>query len=284
MKEISNKGILKSIQLIPNAITAFGLTCGLFIIFKMVLSDFSTHDTAFLQTITGLFLLAAFADILDGILARLMHAESEFGIFFDSLSDAITFGVAPSVVVLKTLTKNPDAEITFLLSIGAIIYSLCGVLRLVRYSVQAWEAKDNHEKLQNHNKNFIGLPIPAAAGGIISLNLFLISPECQQWFAFSDKTRIFALTFIMPLLGYFMISNWKFPSIKALHFRVHTFQLVAITAVIAALTLYGILHHFVIVFLITSWSYIIIAWLLSFTRLIVGKKSKTLEDFDPEED
>ncbi len=284
MKNLSNKGRLKQVQLFPNAITAFGLTCGLFIIFKMILSDFATNDIELLTTITGLFLLAGFADVLDGTIARLMHAESEFGVLFDSLADAITFGVAPSVVILKTLANDPDTEVTFLLNIGAMIYSLCGVLRLVRYSVQANHAKECPEKLHDHNKNFIGLPIPAAAGAVLSINLFLISPECQQWLGTNEKLRVFILTLVMPLLGYFMISNWKFPSIKALHFKVQTFQLVTITATLAALVLYGILHHFVVVFFVTSWSYILIAWLLSFIRLILGKKSKTLEDFEPEDD
>jgi len=86
------------------------------------------------------------------------------------------------------------------------------------------------------------------------------------------------------VLGYFMVSRWKFPSLKTLHFQVPSFQLVFITVVLSVLVLFGTLYHFPFVFVAIPWIYLIVAILLSLIRLIAGKKSKTLEDFEPEEE
>ena len=119
-----------------------------------------------LQTMTFVLILAAFADVLDGAVARAMRGESDFGLAFDSLCDAISFGVAPSVLFLSTLSfYDGDIEEFFALS-AAMIYTICGVLRLVRFNIK--QGIDKEEK----NKSFIGLPIPAAAMAFISPNLF----------------------------------------------------------------------------------------------------------------
>ncbi len=86
----------------------------------------------------------------------------------------------------------------------------------------------------------------------------------------------------MIILGYFMVSRWKFPSSKALHFRVPSFQLVFVTVILAIFVFYGILYFFSIMLAVLTWGYIILGWTLSIIRLIAGKKSKTLEDFEPD--
>lgn len=274
--------LLKSIHLFPNVITAFGLTCGLFIIFKMIVADIRIETEEILQMACFLFLLASFADLLDGTVARLVHAESEFGILFDSLADSITFGVAPSVVVLKTLATGPETVISFVLTISCVVYSLCGVLRLVRYSAQAFDSRKESEKTEIQDKHFTGLPIPGAGAAVMSLVLFFFSTERMEWFDIKHETIALILSAVMVSLGYFMISHWKFPSAKMLRFQVPTFQLVITTSVLAAMVLYGMLHHFSVIFLISAWAYILLAWGLSVTRLFLGRKSETLSEFEPE--
>ena len=88
----------------------------------------------------------------------------------------------------------------------------------------------------------------------------------------------------MTVVGYFMVSRWKFPSLKSLHFQVPSFHLVCIAVVLAVLVLFGTLHHFPIVFVAIPWLYLIVAWVLSIIRLIAGKKSQTLVDFEPDVD
>jgi CDP-diacylglycerol--serine O-phosphatidyltransferase len=88
----------------------------------------------------------------------------------------------------------------------------------------------------------------------------------------------------MIVLGYFMVSRWKFPSSKALHFRVPSFQLVFLTVILAVFVIYGVLYFLPVMLAVVTWGYILLAWVLSLIRLIAGKKSKTLEDFEPEQE
>src|SRR5262249_47267960 len=99
--------------------------------------------------------LAALCDLFDGKLARLLDASSKFGMELDSLSDAISFGIAPAVMIYLCALKTLGAA-------GAAIavgYALCGVLRLARYNIDTNEIG---------KYTFQGVPIPIAAGYIMS--------------------------------------------------------------------------------------------------------------------
>lgn len=275
---------MKKVYLLPNVITAFGLTCGLFVIFKISMITRGEVSVQALTEAAAILLLAAFADLLDGAVARAMKAQSEFGGLFDSLADAITFGVCPSVIILKSLALSPGTELSFFLTTGAMIYTVCGVLRLVRFSVhnRPSPALNVGFTLEEKPKNFTGLPIPAAAAAAVSGNLFLISEEFHHFISIEEITRAWILFFMMITIGYFMVSRWKFPSLKNLHMRVATFQVVFFTVVAAVFIIYGLLTHFSLVFFALSWIYLIVAWVLSLARIIAGKKAKALEDYEPE--
>lgn len=273
----------RKVNLLPNVITAFGLCCGLFVIFKISMTQAGEVTRDILTVTTGILLLAAFADLLDGALARAMKVESEFGGLFDSMADAVSFGVAPSVIVLKSLSIAPRTELSYLLTTAAIIYSVCGILRLVRFTVTNQLIADNLELQEANKKNFTGLPIPAAAAAIVSSNLFLVSDEFSSLFTISHETLAWILFSQMIVLGYFMVSRWKFPSLKTLQIRVRSFQQVfVIVAFTVFVVFYGLIQHFSVVFVVISWGYVVIAWIFSITRLILGRKSKTLEDFEPD--
>lgn len=273
---------IKRIHLLPNVITAFGLSCGLFVIFKMTMTEVGGANYQVLTAAAGILLLAALADLLDGAVARVIKAESEFGGLFDSLADAISFGVAPSVIVLKSLSVHPGTGLSFFLTTAATIYTMCGVLRLVRYNLNASQSKGDQELVDANKKNFTGLPIPAAAAAVVSGNLFLASDEFRSIWTLSDDARAWIMIVQLVVVGYFMISRWKFPSLKSLNMRVASFQLVFLTVVCAVVIFYGLLNHFAVVLFACAWTYLVIAWILSIIRLISGKKSKTLEDFEPE--
>jgi CDP-diacylglycerol---serine O-phosphatidyltransferase len=275
---------MKRIYLVPNVITAFSLACGLFVIFKVNMIEPGSGDYEVILTSAVLLLVAAVADFMDGALARVFHAESDFGFHFDSLADTVSFGVAPSVLLLKSLSLEQGTLFSFFAATGAMVYSVCGVLRLARFMVKARQSKHDPVEAAAQKKHFTGLPIPAGAAGAVSANLFFLSPILPEWAHVSDSTRAIVLTCIMILLGYFMVSRWKFPSLKMLNFRVPSFHLAFLTVVIAVFILYGILHYFSIVLAVLSWAYILLALILSIIRLIAGKKSKTLEDFEPEPD
>lgn len=275
---------MKRVYLVPNIITAFGLACGLFVIFKVNMIEIGGGDFEVVKMSAILLLVAALADVVDGALARAIHAESEFGFIFDSLADAISFGVAPSVLMLKTLSLEQGSALAFFGAAGAMIYSLCGVLRLVRFSVKTAEAKGNVELQAAQKKNFTGLPIPAAAAAAVSVNLFFLSPLIHRWIDVAQNERAIILSCVMILLGYLMVCRLKFPSVKMLQFRLPSFHLAFLSVVVAVFVLYGILYFFAEILTIVAWGYIALALVLSIIRMIAGKKSKTLEDFEPEPD
>jgi len=271
---------MKQFYLLPNIITAFGLSCGLFVIFKVNMSEPGAGAYELLYSSTLLLLLAAFADLLDGAIARVIRAESEFGSVFDSLADAVSFGVAPSVLFLKSLSLQPATGLSFFSAVGAMVYTISGVLRLVRFSVSDHGIKTDKQAMTDYKKNFTGLPIPAGAAGAISVNLFLHSGFAKNWIPISYHLKAIILTCFMILFGYLMISKCKFPSLKTLHFRVLSFHLIVFTVLLAIFILYGIFYYLPLVLLVCSLGYILLGCVLTLIRLIAGKKSKTLVDFE----
>ncbi|MEM7174516.1 MAG: CDP-alcohol phosphatidyltransferase family protein [Chlamydiota bacterium] len=274
---------MKQFYLIPNVITAFALSCGLFVIFKVNLSEPGSSVYELLYSSVLLLLLAAFADLLDGAVARMIRAESEFGSMFDSLADAISFGVAPSVLFLKSLTLEQGSGLSFFAVVGAMVYAICGILRLVRFNVQMHAVRADKQALLIYQKNFTGLPIPASAAGAISINLFFHS-SFFQGLGLSYATKVVSLAFVMIALGYLMISKWKFPSLKTFRIRIPSFRLVLTTVVIVIFILYGIFYFLPLVLMICSLGYILSGCILRVVRLFAGKKSKTLADYEPDSD
>ena len=106
--------------------------------------------------------------------------------------------------------------------------------------------------------------------------------SCARFSPLQMVFAFWALFTILIFLGYLMISRWKFPSLKRLNVRVASFQVVLLTVLTAVLFVYGFLHHFAVVFFVASWFYIGVAIIFSVARLIRGRKSNILEDFEPE--
>ena len=275
---------MKRVYLLPNLVTAFSLSCGLFIIFRIVLFTQNSINYQLFHASVIIMLVAAFADVCDGAIARILKAESGFGIQFDSLADSITFGVAPVVIILRSFSLTNKSPLFFLLMASSIVFAICGVLRLAKYNVSEVQKRKEEVKKSDKKKLFTGLPIPAAALAVVSLNLFLISDEIFPSVDIGAKTRAVIMICVMFALGYFMISKWKFPSIKTFNIRVKSFFLVLITAIFAVVVFYGIFHQFATVLCGAMWLYLIIAGALSLVRLVVGKKSNLLKDFEPDED
>jgi CDP-diacylglycerol--serine O-phosphatidyltransferase len=96
------------------------------------------------------------------------------------------------------------------------------------------------------------------------------------------RAVITAIVFFV--IGFFMISRWKFPSVKTLHNQHGSFEMILLIAFLSAVILIGALLHFPLVFFALSWTYFVVAIVLSIVRLITGKKLQMLEDFDPEDD
>jgi len=202
------------IYLLPNLMTAGNLFCGFaasLLIVKGTLAlemgetQISFFNQTFFHLAIWLILIACIFDLLDGRLARLGGHESEFGREFDSLADVISFGVAPALLLYKIVLQDfaPYGWIV------AFLYLLCGALRLARFNCIS-------AKGGGADKDFRGFPIPAAAGVISSVTLFIL------WW--EDKDRDlgpwkYLLLVLMIFLSFMMFSKFKYPSFKALNWR-----------------------------------------------------------------
>lgn len=198
------------IYLLPNLMTAGNLFCGFAAIFKIIdarLLTAADKVVGFEYHQAIAFMLGACVfDLLDGRLARLGGHESPFGREFDSLADIVSFGMAPALLVYQIVL----ADFHRLGWILAFVYLLCGALRLARFNCVAAE---NHS---NPEKDFYGFPIPAAAGLIGSLTLFML------WVNEGERS-IGNWKFVLPplllFLSFMMFSGVRYPSFKAVNWR-----------------------------------------------------------------
>lgn len=172
------------IRLIPSVLTLANLLCGFAAI---ALAD---PWYSMLLIVTG-----AILDSVDGLVARALHAESEFGKQADSLADLVTFGVAPAVLVFQMLFANP---LWISLSVAALI-PLCAAIRLAKFNT------DTRQKT-----SFRGLPTPAAG-------LFLAP---LPWLEYSGKIDLFfrpvslILFVLIALLMVLPIPMFSFKALK----------------------------------------------------------------------
>lgn len=200
------------VYLLPNLMTAGNLACG----FSAVMAIFKgMQDTAGgardFHIAIFLILGACLFDSLDGRIARKKGQESMFGREFDSLADIISFGIAPALLVMDMVLKSFDDRLGWMI---AFVYLLCGAMRLARFNcLSQAEAEGKHT---NGSHDFVGFPIPAAAGLIASLTLFML------WLNEGEKNIgnwKYLLVVIMLLLSFMMLSEFRYPSFKAVNWR-----------------------------------------------------------------
>lgn len=266
---------LKQVNLVPNFVTAFGLACGLFVIFKAVeMKEMPTYQV--MHSALILLLIAAIADFLDGAIARAMKAESEFGFLFDTLSDAITFGVAPSVMALKYLSGlEQEGKWLFLSLACSMVFSICGVLRLVRFQILSKQSKANAQEEIKLRKSFVGLPIPASALAFASCLLFFASEYAES---IPNVLKLLLLNGYSLILAYLMVSRWKFPSLKNFHFRVPSFEMIFLSVVLAIVVFYGVLYYLPIGILGMTVGYLVFGAGLTFVRFLQARKFRKLTE------
>jgi len=173
--------------LIPNIITLLALAAGTISIFISSSGDLK---------LGGYFILVSYIlDSLDGNLARRLNVRTEFGLHLDSLADIVSFGIAPSVLVLNYLIIS-DANI-FLSGVLALFIPIAGASRLARFNLLP--AK------KGVNKESLGLTI-TTGGAIITLSILadLTWPEVNI-----PKLYYFPLIIFILIL---MVSKLSFPS------------------------------------------------------------------------
>lgn len=179
--------IKRGIYILPNAFTSLNLFCGFISIVAAIDERFEFAAIA--------ILIAVIFDSLDGKIARATHTTSQFGIEYDSLSDLVSFGLAPSLLMYIWVLK-PMGRVGWL---AAFLFTVCGALRLARFNTMAEETPSSH---------FLGLPIPAAATMNSTTVLF-----CSKYSIPAPEMPVIFLLGVY-FLSFLMVSTIKYESFK----------------------------------------------------------------------
>jgi len=197
------------IYILPNLLTAANLFCGFVALTKIVEADVAGGNFQQIKVALGFILLACIFDLFDGRVARMGGVESPFGREFDSLADLISFGAAPAFLVHRVVLKDVFGGHEEWGWFIASVYLLCGAFRLARFNcLSAMRLEPT--------KEFLGFPIPSAAGLVASLTLFMIWWDEKE---FATGRWRYLLPVLLLFLSCMMVSNVKYPSFKTLDLR-----------------------------------------------------------------
>jgi CDP-diacylglycerol--serine O-phosphatidyltransferase len=197
------------IYFLPNLLTAGNLTCGFVALTNIVEADISTGDFTKIRVALIYILAACVFDLFDGRLARMGGWESPFGREFDSLADLISFGVAPAFLIHRIVLKDFFVLYPQVGWFIASIYVICGAFRLARFNCLAAMAGGG-------GKEFLGFPIPSAAGLVGSLTYFMIEWNEKD---FTKGLWRYALPALLLFLSAMMVSEVKYPTFKSLDLK-----------------------------------------------------------------
>ncbi len=201
---------------LPNAITTVALFAGFYAIVQAMNNRFGLAAV-------GIFVAMVF-DGLDGRVARLTRTQSPFGAEYDSLSDMVSFGAAPGLVIYEWALKGMGQ----MGWVAAFVYCACAALRLARFNTNLGVVDKRY---------FQGLPSPAAAGLIAgfvwTMWAFNIEPEEVQWGAWA----------LAMFAGLTMVSNVKFYSGKDINLRKSVPFGVVVAIVLAVVAIFQVVDN-----------------------------------------
>ena len=237
LREKRSRGIF----LLPSLLTTGNLFCGFFALLLTVEGRFSDAALA--------IFVAMVMDLLDGRVARLMKATSQFGVEFDSLADVVSFCVAPAFLVYSFALKDLSRPAWF----GAFLFVICGALRLARFNVQTGTVD---------RRFFIGLSTPAAAGVVASSIVLLGDEPPERW----EQIGLAVAAGVLALL---MVSTFRYWSFKEVDF-VRRRPLQTLLVVVLAIMIVATKHDVFLFMLFTGYA-------LSgpVRRLVVGRPLAT---------
>ena len=279
--EVSHTDARLKIYFLPNLLTGANLFCGFVALTYIVQAKRTDLESgSYLDIKIALFfiLLACIFDLLDGRVARMGGAESPFGREFDSLADIISFGAAPAFLVYRIVLKDVFVNHPEVGWFIASIYLLCGAFRLARFNCLAAQAGGGG------GREFLGFPIPAAAGLVASLTLFMMWLDENGYLdeRFSVSKWRFLLPVLLVFLSWMMVSEVKYPTFKKLDLRAtktFTKTLVAVLFIGAVVILRQKLLTFVMPVFFTAYL------VYGFVRPRISRRMRhEIEDEDDEEE
>lgn len=204
---------LKSTSVLPALLTLGNGLAGFASIHFATKDALGEAKLANLATAAWLILVAMICDLLDGRLARMRRQTSDFGGQLDSLSDVISFGVAPAILMLRTTVYGMrqfsisyhGLAIERVVWCIAAVYVSCAVMRLARFNVE-------NEPDESAHMEFGGLPSPGAAAPIMTLVLLMISLLNKQWV--EDRYLLATASVILPIvtlaMALLMVSRFRY--------------------------------------------------------------------------
>jgi CDP-diacylglycerol---serine O-phosphatidyltransferase len=202
----------KTLFLLPNLITLSSIFCG----FDSIQVSATAKGEDDFYKAALLIVFAMILDMLDGRVARMTKTQSAFGLQIDSLADVVSFGVAPSLLLYQwTLNR---LELPGLLC--AFVFTACGAVRLARFNVLSMGEEG---KPQKPSKYIVGLPIPGAAGILVSI--VVVNHAVSGAIGAAEYAwAIFAVTLLLSTL---MVSTVRFRSFKDIKLNLRTVLFVA---------------------------------------------------------
>lgn len=228
----------KTLFLLPNMITLSSIFCG----FDSIrLSGGSTGDDDFYRA-SLLLVYALFFDMLDGRVARLTKTQSAFGLQIDSLADVVSFGVAPSLLVYKwSLFQQGTVGL-----VVAFTFAAAGAVRLARFNVLSMGEGGKPTK---PSKYIIGLPVPGAAGILISL----VVANHAVGGNLSGPKYVYPMMGLTVFLAFLQVSTIRFRSFKDLKLNARSVGLVLFAVASSAIVSLQTKPAFVLVWLLSFY-------------------------------
>ena len=217
-----HKGLKKGLYLIPTSFTAANIAMGFLAVlwsvrgFQLIQSN-AAHAADYFNYASVAIGLAIIFDTLDGRLARMTRTATEIGVQLDSLADVLTFGIAPTVLMYSWAVGATFNENSSPHGIGVFVlfmYLMCGAFRLARFNLQATRPRVLIEgSVKVDKKNFVGLPIPPAAGLLAAIVHFSPHPLIEKG---ESAARFYSILIIIliGMLGLLMVSTVRYTSFK----------------------------------------------------------------------
>jgi CDP-diacylglycerol--serine O-phosphatidyltransferase len=200
----------KSLFILPNLFTLSSVLCGYNAI--LILSDQPTSDDFYRAAL--LIVFALFFDGIDGRVARLTKTQSAIGVQLDSLADVISFGAAPAILVYHWSLFELGTAGMFI----GFLYLAAGAVRLARFNVTSTGDDGEPERPGKYTQ---GLPIPAAAGILISI---VVANHLTGKLPFSP----YLISLLVLALSVFMVSAMPFRSFKDLRLNLRTVLFISV--------------------------------------------------------
>jgi CDP-diacylglycerol--serine O-phosphatidyltransferase len=224
----------KGVFVIPSLLTTANIFCG----FYSLMESLAGARALSVENIAGAtehfdraainIGFAALFDLLDGRIARMTNATSEFGLELDSIADVVSFGIAPAVLAFSWgYGQVPDMPDLHKLGWAAsFLFVICGALRLARFNVQARQPKPNlpPKNPKVDKKAFVGMPIPVGALLIAAITHFSPTPVSRSaatialptggWLMIGGQVFAIGLLALVVCLAFLMISTIRYSSFK----------------------------------------------------------------------